>query len=162
MVNAKKLELIDELKELRIQKGITYQQIADETKKMGAPVSLSTIKMVFSDKHSHNHDYNNVLKPIADVLSPPNEDVALETRTLQTRLELKEEMINQLQLRLDSKEKKHKDRELFYMNLIEHLQAEISFKNEQIRHHNEAMDRKDATIKELYNTLLQIQKQKEE
>jgi flagellar hook-associated protein FlgK len=32
---------------------------------------------------------------------------------------------------------------------------EIAFKNEQIRHHNEAMDRKDATLKELYNKLLE-------
>ncbi len=154
MVNKKKEELIEELKELRIQKEMTYQQIADETERIGCPVSLSTIKLVFSDKRNHNHDYNTILKPIADVLSPPNVDDDLDTKTLQTRLELKEEIIKQYQERLENKEKKHKDRELFYMNLIEHLQAEISFKNEQIKHHNEAMDRKDATLKDLYSRLL--------
>lgn len=156
MVNKKKEELIEELKELRIQKEMTYQQIADETERIGCPVSLSTIKLVFSDKRNHNHDYNTILKPIADVLSPPNVDDDLDTKTLQTRLELKEEIIKQYQERLENKEKKHKDRELFYMNLIEHLQAEISFKNEQIKHHNDAMDRKDAMLKELYTKLLDL------
>lgn len=155
MVNAKKTELISELKALRIERGITYQQIADKTEENGHPVSLSTIKLVFSDKHNHDHDYNNVLKPISDVLTPPSDDDTLELKVLQTRLELKEEIINQYQNRLENKDKKHKDREIFYMNLIEHLQEEISFKNEQIKHHNEAMDRKDATIKDLYNKLLE-------
>jgi transcriptional regulator with XRE-family HTH domain len=155
MLKTKKEELIEELKELRLEKGITYQEIADKTAENGCPVSLSTIKHVFSDKYTHDHDYNNILKPIADVLSPPSEDDALETKTLQTRLDLKEEIIKDYKARLEAKDKKHKDREQFYMNLIEHLQAEISFKNEQIKHHNEAMDRKDATLKELYNKLLE-------
>ena len=154
MVNAKKMELIEDLKKLRIEKGMTYQQIADKTAENGTAVSLSTIKLVFSDKYNHDHDYQNVLKPIADVLSPPSEDDNITIKTLQARLDLKDEIINQYQIRLDMKEKKHKDRELFYMNLIEHLQAEISFKNEQIKHHNEAMDRKDATLKDLYSRLL--------
>lgn len=155
MVNTKKQELIEELKVLRIEKGFTYQQIADETELRGCPVSLSTVKLVFSDKHNHNHDYNNVLKPIADVLSSPSEDDTIEIKTLQTRLELKDEIISQLQSRIDAKDKKSKDREQFYMQQIEFLQAQIQFKDEQIRHHNEAMDRKDATLKELYNKLLE-------
>lgn len=55
-MNAKKLEFIEELKALRKEKGITYQQIADETEVNGEAVSLSTIKHVFSDKYSHDHD----------------------------------------------------------------------------------------------------------
>jgi transcriptional regulator with XRE-family HTH domain len=155
LVNTKKQELIEELKVLRIEKGFTYQQIADETELRGCPVSLSTVKLVFSDKHNHNHDYNNVLKPIAEVLSSPSEDDTIEIKTLQTRLELKDEIISQLQSRIDAKDKKNKDREQFYMQQIEFLQAQIKFKDEQIRHHNEAMDRKDATLKELYNKLLE-------
>lgn len=38
-VNTKKLELIQELKELRQQKGMTYQQIADKTAANGEAVS---------------------------------------------------------------------------------------------------------------------------
>lgn len=156
MVNEKKLELIKELKALRKEKGMTYQEIADKTMENGHPVSLSTIKLVFSDTRSHDHDYNNVLKPISDVLTPPSEDDTLELKVLQTRLELKEEIINQYQNRLDAKEKKHKDREQFYMTQIEFLQQQISFKDEQIKHSNDAMDRKDATLKELYTKLLEM------
>ena len=149
MVNAKKQELIEELKALRLEKGYTYQQIADETELLGHPVSLSTVKLVFSDKRNHNHDYVNVLKPIADVLSPPSDNDDLTIKTLQTRLELKDEIICQYKTRLEAKDKKYKDREAFYMQQIEFLQQQIAFKDEQIRHHNEAMDRKDAYIREL-------------
>ena len=155
LVNEKKIELIEDLKKLRLEKGMTYQQIADKTAENGTAVSLSTIKLVFSDKYNHDHDYQNVLKPIADVLSPPSDDDSITIKTLQARLDLKDEIISQYQQRLENKDQKHKDREQFYMNLIEHLQAEISFKNEQIKHHNEAMDRKDKVLKELYDKLLE-------
>jgi len=149
LVSAKKDELVEELKKLRKEKGLSYQEIARLTEENGEAVSLSTIKLVFSDKHNHNHDYQKVLKPIADVLSPPSDNDSLEIRTLQTRLDLKEEIIKQYQDRLVAKEQKYKDREAFYMQQIEFLQSQISFKDEQIRHHNEAMDRKDAFIKSL-------------
>lgn len=68
MINVKKLELINELKALREEKGMSYQQIADKTVENNEPVSLSTIKLVFSKNNKHDHDYLNVLKPIADVL----------------------------------------------------------------------------------------------
>ena len=155
MLKTKKLELIEELKALRIEKGYTYQEIADKTEENAEAVSLSTIKLVFSDKYNHDHDYNKVLKPIANVLMPPSEEDTLELKTLQTRLDLKDEIINQLQTRLDTKEQKHKDREQFYMQQIEFLQAQINFKDEQIKHHNEAMDRKDALIRDLYSKIIE-------
>lgn len=148
MVNAKKLELIEELKALRKEKGITYQQIADETEALGTRVSLSTIKLVFSNKFSHDHDYNNVLKPIADVLSPPASDDQLELKILQTRLELKDEIISQLQTRLHNKDKKHKDREDFLMEQLDFYKGQIQFKDSQIKRLNEAIDRKDKMIRE--------------
>ena len=147
MVNEKKLELIDELKALREEKGVTYQEIADRTATNGTPVSLSTIKHVFNDRYSHDHDYNNVLKPIADVLSPPTDDDELATRILQTRLELKEEIIDQLQSRLAAKEQKHKDREDFLREQLEFYRDQIEFKDSQIKRLNLAIDRKDEMIR---------------
>lgn len=148
MVNETKLELIDELKALREQKEITYQEIADRTLENGTPVSLSTIKHVFSDKYNHNHDYKNVLKPIADVLSPPADDDQLEMKVLQTRLELKEEIIGDLQNRLQNKDRKHKDREAFLMEQLTFYKEQIKFKDSQIIRLNEAIDRKDKMIRE--------------
>lgn len=147
MVNAKKLELIEELKALRKEKGITYQQIADETEALGTRVSLSTIKLVFSNKFSHDHDYNNVLKPIADVLSPPATEDQLELKILQTRLELKDEIIIQLQARIATKDRKHKNREEFLMEQLNFYKEQIQFKDSQIKRLNDAIDRKDEMIR---------------
>jgi transcriptional regulator with XRE-family HTH domain len=147
LVNAKKLELIEELKQLRTQKGITYQEIADRTEANGEAVSLSTIKMVFSNKYQHDHDYNKVLKPIANVLATPRDEKDLEARILQTRLELKDEIILQLQNRVDAKEKKHKDREEFLMEQLNFCKDQIQFKDSQIKRLNEAIDRKDEMIR---------------
>lgn len=147
MVNAKKMELIDELKELRIQKGITYQQIVDKTEENGEPISLSTVKKVFSDKYNHDHDYKHVLKPIADALATPTEDDDLATRILQTRLQYKEEIIIQLQKRIDNKERKHRDREEFLMDQLQFAREQIQFKDSQINRLNQAIDRKDEMIR---------------
>lgn len=147
MINAKKLELINELKALKEEKGMSYQQIADKTAENGEPVSLSTVKLVFSKNNKHDHDYQNVLRPIADVLSPPSDDDTLEIKVLQTRLELKEEIIKQLQGRIDIKEEKHKDREDFLKEQLDFYKTQIEFKDSQIKRLNEAIDRKDAMIR---------------
>lgn len=147
-INPKQLEFINELKILKTEKNMTFQEIADKTRDNGEEVSLSTIKLVFSDKYHHKHDYNNILIPIFNALSPRSEDEDITTKILQTRLDIKNEIIDQLQNRLDTKDKKHKDRELFYMQQIEFLQNQIKFKDEQIKHHYEAIDRKDSIINE--------------
>lgn len=154
MLNAKKIEFIDELKELRKEKGVTYQQIADETEKNGEAVSLSTIKHVFSDKYNHDHDWKSVLRPIANVLMPPSEDDDLETRALQTRLELNKEIIKQLQDRLETKEQKHKDREAFLLEQISFYKDQIVFyqdqmkvKDAEIKRFQENIDRKDSMLR---------------
>lgn len=147
MVNAKKLELIEELKALRNEKGITYQEIADCTENNGEAVSLSTIKMVFSEKYHHDHDYNKVLRPIANVLSPASDDDSLNVRILQTRLELKDEIINQLQERIKRKEARHLEKEELYKENLSFYREQIQFKDSQIKRLNEAIDRKDAMIR---------------
>lgn len=158
---AEQIKLITELKQLKKLKKMTLQQIADQTRENGEEVSLSTVKLVFSDEVKHNHDYANTLVPIFNALCPVSENDDIVVKTLRTKLEIKLEIIDQLkdnirqlEERLDAKDLKHKDREQFFIGLIEDLRKEIAFKNEQIRHHNEAMDRKDATLKELYDKLL--------
>lgn len=143
-VNSKKLELIQELKELRQQKGMTYQQIADKTVENGEGVSLSTIKLVFSDTRSHDHDYNNVLKPIANALS--DEDT-LEIKVLQTRLSLKDEIISQLRDRLARKEQRHRDQEAMLLEQLAFYRDEVKFKSEEIKRFQQNIDRKDAMLR---------------
>lgn len=147
MVKTKKLELIEELKQLRIEKDMSYQQIVNATEEIGCRVSLSSVKSVFSDKQEHDHDYKHTLKPIADVLTTPSEENDLEIKVWQTRLEIKDEIIIQLRERLDKKEQKHKDREEFLMEQLRFYKEQIQFKDSQIKRLNEAIDRKDKMIR---------------
>lgn len=143
-VSTKKLELIQELKELRQQKGMTYQQIADKTVENGEGVSLSTIKLVFSDTRTHDHDYNNVLKPIANALS--DEDT-LEIKVLQTRLSLKDEIISQLRERIARKEQRYRDQEAMLLKQLAFYRDEVRFKSEEIKRFQQNIDRKDAMLR---------------
>lgn len=163
MVNEKKRKLIEELRQLREQKGITYQEIADITAENGEPVSLSTVKKVFSEKYAHDHDYNHVLKPIADVLTPPSENDTLEIKILQTRLELKEQKIFELEERLAKKDENYKEREAFYKEQINFFSKQTNSRDEHINNRdnhiknldnhisrlNDAIERKDALIRQL-------------
>lgn len=155
---AEQIKFIEELRDLKELKKMTYEQIADKTEENGERVSLSTVKLVFSADKKHNHDYNNTLLPIFNALSDLKDNNDPVNQLLLTRLEIKNETIKQLEDRIKVKDEKHKDREQFFMELIDKQSSEIAFKNEQIRHHNEAMDRKDALIKELYSMLLEKRK----
>ena len=59
-------EIIARLKIVRTEKGYSYQKITDMTEEIGDPISLSTVKRVFTDdKHTFRWD---TIKPIATVL----------------------------------------------------------------------------------------------
>lgn len=153
---AEQVKFINELKELRKIKKMTYEQIVDTTDKNGQRVSLGTVKNVFRDNTEYNHDYNNTLVPIFNALCPPSEDDDIVVKTLRTKLEIRKEAIEQLksnikqlESQIQIQEQKYDERESYLKSIIDDLREEIKFKNEQIRHHNGAMDRKDAFIKEL-------------
>ena len=59
-------EIISQLKVVRAEKGLSYQKITDMTEGIGDPVSLSTVKRVFTDeKHGFRWD---TIRPIATVV----------------------------------------------------------------------------------------------
>lgn len=147
MVNARKLELIQELKELRKQKDMTYQQIVDRTEENGEGVSLSTVKLVFSDTRHHDHDYDNVLRPIANALATPTDEDTLEIKVLQTRLSLKDEIISQLRERIARKEQRHRDQEAILLEQLAFYRDEVKFKSEEIKRFQQNIDRKDAMLR---------------
>lgn len=66
MQKEKVAEIIAQLKVVRVEKGLSYQKIVDMTEEIGTPVSISTVKRVFTeDKHSFRWD---TIKPIATVV----------------------------------------------------------------------------------------------
>lgn len=155
MVDKKILKVIEDLKVAREKKGISYQEIANRTEANGEPVSLSTIKLVFSEKTKHNHNYENVILPIANALAPDDND-DIDIKLFQARLDLKDAMLKEqkrtiedLKERLSNKDQRYKEREVFYKELIKSNKEELQFKNDQIRRFEENIDRKDAMIREL-------------
>ena len=67
-MEAKKQELIEQLKAVRLEKGLSYQQIADQCEARGKAVSLSTIKRVFSGGCGGEFRFDTTLQPIAEVV----------------------------------------------------------------------------------------------
>lgn len=66
MQKEKVAEIIAQLKVVRAEKGLSYQKITDMTEDIGDPVSMSTVKRVFTDdKHSFRWD---TIRPIATVV----------------------------------------------------------------------------------------------
>lgn len=61
--------IIEQLKSVRQAKGCTYQNIVDMTAEIGKPVSISTVRRVFSeDSDSYDFRYESTIQPIAAVL----------------------------------------------------------------------------------------------
>ena len=66
MQKEKVAEIIAQLKIVRAEKELSYQKIADMTEEIGDPISLSTVKRVFTDdRHTFRWD---TIKPIATVV----------------------------------------------------------------------------------------------
>lgn len=66
MQSEKIAEIIVQLKVVRVEKGLSYQKIVDMTEKIGDPVSISTVRRVFTDdKHTFRWD---TIRPIATVV----------------------------------------------------------------------------------------------
>ena len=98
-------EIIAQLKVVRAEKGYSYQKVVDMTGKIGDPVSMSTVKRVFTEeKHTFRWD---TIKPIATVVlgvgfetpepdkSDPNQPQLYyaEIEALKSLVEAKGEMI---------------------------------------------------------------------
>jgi hypothetical protein len=157
MVNEQTRRIINDLRLVREAAHITYQEIANRTEANGEPVSLSTIKKVFSDSYSHDHSYEHTIKPIARALEPAdkiNNDV--DYQLLAARLELKgiiiaqqKDIIADLKARLDRKETRHKEREALYLEQIAFYKDQICFKDAEIKRSHLNIDRKDAMLRSL-------------
>lgn len=168
MNNDEQIKFIDELRELKEMKKLTLEQIVERTEQNGERVCLSTVKSVFSENTKHKHDYNNTLIPIFNALSDEKDDDNPVNHILRTRLATKMETIRKLEeqiqimrdeydKRLTSKDEKSNNRIQFLIKQLNKKDDEIAFKNEQIRHHYEAMDDKDRLISELYTKIFDLQ-----
>jgi hypothetical protein len=74
-------EIIAQLKTEKRKQGLSNQQIADRCAELGSPVSISTVKRVFSsESEQYDFRYDTTLQPLISALCGPNglQDAAQE------------------------------------------------------------------------------------
>lgn len=84
-------EIITQLKQIKAERGLSFQRIVDMVGESGGSISMSTVRKIFSDgSEDFNYRYEDTIKPLVvallDINKPPEqgEDVSLELRELDT------------------------------------------------------------------------------
>ena len=147
--------IIEHLKKVKDEKGLTFQEISDLTAENHEYVSVSTIKNVFSSSNKHTPDYNKTIKPIAKFLIGDIDDnqypIASSYAAINEYKDLIIEKLNeQIATLLSQKEassKKHKEHESLLINQLDFYKEQIKFKDSEIKRLTENIDRKDAMIR---------------
>lgn len=106
MVACKTSEVIKQLKRIKEERGLSYQNIIDMVEETGGYTSMSTLRRVFApDSETKNFRYDDSLKPIVVALlginDPPavGDDVSIEQHefeALKTVIQLKEQINDNL------------------------------------------------------------------
>lgn len=95
--------LIAQLKQVRKEKGYSYQYICDESVRLGQSVSLSAVKRVFAEGSEEMGFRYSTLKPIASVVLDLDEDTANKTASpdeadaLRNIISIKDTQLEELQ-----------------------------------------------------------------
>lgn len=168
MTNIK--EIIIELKKVREEKGLSYNDILDLMEENGDYLSKSTLSRVFADGSEEvSFRFNETIKPIANALLDIEElekNDNAEVRALKSLLLYKADRIEELERKIEQMElafaeekiKNHdkldKERERFNRS-IDFLKNQIDLKDKRMDMLLEAVFEKDAHHKELLDVILQ-------
>lgn len=167
MTNTK--DIIMKLKEVREEKGFSYNDILDLMEKNGDFLSKSTISRVFAEgSEEMSFRYEETIRPIANALldmENVEESDDLDTKALKTLLKYKiqrieelEQQIEHLESSLDKEKIKYhnkldEEREL-YNRRVDFLKEQISLKDKRMDQLLEAVFQKDQQHKEMLSKLL--------
>lgn len=159
-------DLIIQLKEVREEKGLSYNDILSLMEKNGDYLSKSTISRVFSDGSEElSFRYEETIRPLAKVLldiETIEDDDNLDTRAMKSLLKYKIQRIEELErqleklecdivkLKLSNHEKMEAERRI-YDKRIDFLKTQIDLKDKRMDQLLEAVFEKDR----LYNELLE-------
>ena len=171
MTNTK--DLIMKLKEVREEKGLSYNDILDLMEKNGDYLAKSTISRVFAEgSEEQGFRYEETIRPIAKALldiENIEEDDAMDIRAMKALLKYKiqriedlEQQIEHLQTALDkekikSHEKLEKERERSSRS-IEFLKEQVAYKDKRMDWLLEAVQEKDHLHREMLEKLLKCSK----
>ncbi|MBO7693757.1 MAG: hypothetical protein J6T10_14145 [Methanobrevibacter sp.] len=152
-------EIILKLKETRLEKNLSLNDIVDMTNGM---VSKTTVQRVFSDgSENTSFRYDDTIRPLVkamlDVDTIEDSD-DMDTKALKSLLKLKIQRIEELELQLKeekikSHEKMEKERKQYDAH-IALLNEQIAIKDKRMDEQAERFNRKDEQYTELVNRLL--------
>lgn len=167
MTNVK--DIILQLKKVREEKGLSYNDILDLMEDNGDYLSKSTLSRVFAEGSEEvSFRYEETIRPIANALldiENIEEDDNMDVRAMKSLLKYKIERIEELErqverLELSLAEEKVKYHEKLdaereqYSKRIEFLINQIGLKDKRMDQLLEAVFTKDAQHKELLDTIL--------
>ena len=167
MTNTK--DIIIKLKQVREEKGLSYNDIVALLEKNGFYVSRSTVQRVFAEGSEEvSFKYEETIRPIANALldietieDTDNLDLQAMKSLLKYKIERIEELERQLadtiasrdKDKLEFHEKMEKERERWNRS-IEFLKEQISYKDKRMDFLLDAVYQKDKQQKDLMNHIL--------
>ena len=155
-------DIIVKLKEVREEKGYSYNDILDLMEKNGDFLAKSTLSRVFAEGSEElSFKYEETIRPIANALldiDTIEEDDTLDTQAMKLMLQFKNNKITELEASLNYEKVKHhekleKEREQSRRS-IEFLKEQISYKDKRIDFLLEAVFEKDKQLRELFDKVM--------
>ena len=167
MTNTK--EIIAKLKEVKVEKKLSYTDILDLMEKNGDYVSKSTLSRIFSEGSEEiNFDYENTVRPIAKAMLDMETIEDTDTMDVQAlksllrykiqRIEELEKQVKGLETALDkekikSHEKLEKERDLANRR-IDFLKGQVSLKDKRMDMLLEAVFEKDKLHQQMLTKII--------
>ena len=155
-------EIILKLKEVRIEKGLSLNDIVELVEKNGDYISRSSVQRVFADgSEDAAFKYDETIRPIANALLDIDRieiEDDLDTQALKTLLQYKNQRIKELEAQLDKDkikyhEKLDKEREQSRKS-IEFLKEQIAYKDKRMDLLLDSIKQKDERFNELLAHIL--------
>lgn len=162
-------EIILKLKEVRLEKELSLNDIVDLVEKNGDYISRSSVQRVFADgSEDATFKYDETIRPIANALLDidriETED-DLDTQAFKILLQYKNQKIKELEQQLDKEklkyhEKLDKERDQSRKS-IEFLKEQVAYKDKRIDLLLESVDKKDKRLEELITHIMNCPFRKE-
>lgn len=171
MTNTK--DLITKLKEVREEKGLSFNDILDLMEKNGDYLAKSTLSRVFAEGSEDNSfKYEETIRPIAKALldiETEEETDDLDTKALKALLKYKIERIEELERQIEHlessldkekikyHEKLDAEREM-YDRRVDFLKEQVAYKDKRMDLLLEAVHEKDVLHRQMLDKVLKCSK----
>lgn len=162
-------DIIIKLKDVRDEKGYSYNDILDLMEKNGDYLSKSTLSRVFAEGSEEiKFRYEDTIRPIANALLDIDnieDDDNMDVQAMKSLLKFKNQLINdlehkvrELETALDKQKIKHNEKldkeRANWSRSIEFLKEQVSYKDKRMDFLLDAVKEKDAHYKELLDLIL--------